>query len=133
MFEKSIRRFILENSISMVNVYISKLSLFKNQNSFLKTVLHQKQTILEKVLDSQKDELKITCSNKSHNKHDNNLSNFDNTKFDKNQTVKNKSMEIPQFTITRKISFIINNKKVIAVGDSITKFLQSVELSTSER
>ena len=38
-----------------------------------------------------------------HNKNDKSRSNFDNTCFDKNLTVKNKSTEIPQFKVTRKI------------------------------
>ena len=68
-----------------------------------------------------------------HNKHDNSRSNFDNTYFDKNLTVKNKSVETPQFKVTRKTPFNTNKKKVIVEGDSITKFLRSNELSSSER
>ena len=96
--------------------------------------MQQKQIIVEKLLDlQQKDQLKSNCSNQVHNKYDNNRSNFDNTNFDKNLTVKNKSLEIPHFKATRKTTFNTNMKKVIVVGDSITKFLRSDELSTSER
>ena len=42
-------------------------------------------------------------------------------------------METPQFKVTRKSPFNTNRKKVIVVSDSITKFLRSDELSTSER
>ena len=114
---------------SMVNFYKSEISLLKDQNSFSKPELQQKQIIVEKLLDlQQKDQSKIYCSNQVHNKHDNNRSNFDN----KNLTVKNKSLETPHFKLTRKTTFNTNKKKVIVVGDSITKFLRSDELSTSE-
>ena len=63
-----------------------------------------------------------------HNKHDNSRSNFDNTYFDKNLTVKNKSVETPKFKVTKKTPFNTNKKKVIAADDSITKFLRSDEL-----
>ena len=82
---------------------------------------------VEKLLDlQQKDQSKINRSNQVHNKHDNSRSNFNNTNFDKNLAVKNKQ-------VTRKTTFNTNKKKVIVVGDSITKFLRSDELSTSER
>ena len=68
-----------------------------------------------------------------HNKHDNSRSNFDNTCLDKNLTVTNKSMETPQFKVTRKTPSNTIKKKVFVVGDSITKFLRSDELSTTER
>ena len=122
------------DSTSMVNFYKSEISLLKDQNSFLKSELQQKQIIVEKLLDLQQiDQSKINCSNQVHNKHDNNRSNFDNANFDKNLTVKNKGWETPHFKVTRKTTFNANKKKVIVVGDSITKFLRSDELSTSER
>ena len=78
----------------MVNFYKSEISLLKDQNSFLKSELQQKQIIVEKLLDlQQKDQSKINCS-KINCKHDNNRSNFDNTNFDKNLSVKNKSLEL---------------------------------------
>ena len=117
----------------MVNFYKSEISLLKIQNSFLKSELQQKQIIAEKLLDLQKDQSKINCSNKVHNKHDNSRSNFDDTYFDKNLTVKHKGVEIPPFKVTRKTSFNTNKKKVIVVGNSITTFFRSDELSTSER
>ena len=61
--------------ISVVNFYKSEISLLKDQNSFLKSGLQQKQVIVEKLL--QKDQSKTNCSNKVHNKHDNGRSNFD--------------------------------------------------------
>ena len=67
------------NSISMVNFYKSEISLLKDQNSFLKSKLQQKQIIVEKRLVLQKDQSKINCSNKLHNKHDNSRPNFGNT------------------------------------------------------
>ena len=44
-------------------------------------------------------------------------------------------METTQFKVTRKTQYKSNTiqKKVIVVGDSVTKFLRSDELSTSER
>ena len=119
--------------ISVIKFYKSEISLLKDLNCFLKSELQQKQIIVEKVLDLQKDQSKINCSNKVHNKHDNSRSNFDNTCLDKNLTVKNKSMETPQFKVTRKTPSNTIKKKVFVVGDSITKFLRSDELSTSER
>ena len=95
--------------------------------------MQQKQIIVKKLLDLQKDQSKTNCSNKVHNKHDNSRSNFDNTYFDENLTVKNKNVETPQFKVTRKTPFDTNKNKVIVVGDSITKFLRSDKLSTSER
>ena len=92
--------------------------------------MQQKQIIVEKILDLQKDQSKINCSNKVHNKHDNTRSNFDNTYFDQNLTVKNKSVETPQFKVT---PFNTNKKKVIVAGDSITKISHSDEFSTSKR
>ena len=86
----------------MIKFYKSEISLLKDQNSFLKSELQQKQIIVEKLLDLQKDQSKINCSNKVHNKHNNIRSNFDNTYFHKNLTVKNKNVEIPQFKVTRK-------------------------------
>ena len=68
-----------------------------------------------------------------HNKRDNSRSNFDNTCLDKNLTVKNKSMETPQFKVTRETPSNTIKKKVVVVGGSIRKFLRSDELSTSER
>ena len=122
------------DSTSMVNFYKSEISLLKDQNSLLKSELQQKQIIVEKLLDlQQKDQSKINCSNQVYNKHDNNRSNFDNTNFDKNLTVKNKSLETPNFKVTRITTFNTNKKKVTVVGHSITKFLHSDELSTSER
>ena len=97
----------------MVNFYKSEISLLKDQNSFLKSELQQKQIIVEKLLDLQKGQSKIICFNKVHNKHDNSRSNFDNTYFDKNLTVKNKSVKTPQFKVTRKDPFNTNKKKVI--------------------
>ena len=114
----------------MVNFYKSEFSLLKDRNSCLKSEWQQYQIIVEKLLDfQQKDQSKINCSNQVHNKHDNSRSNFDNT----NLAVKNKSLETPHFEVTRKTTFNTNKKKVIVVGDSITKFLRSDELSTSER
>ena len=72
--------------------------------------------MVEKLLDLQKDQSKIN-----------------NTYFDKNIIVKNKSVEYPQSKVTRKTPLNTNKKKVIVVGNSITKFLCSDELSTSER
>ena len=72
--------------------------------------------MVEKLLDLQKDQSKIN-----------------NTYSDKNIIVKNKNVEYPQFKVTRKTSLNTNKKKVIVVGNSITKFLCSDELSTSER
>ena len=60
-------------------------------------------------------------------------SKINNTYFDKYLTVKNKSVETPQFKVTRKTPFNTNKKKVIVVGNSITKFLCSDELPASER
>ena len=42
-------------------------------------------------------------------------------------------MESPRFKVTRKTTFDTNKKKVIVLEDSITKFLHSDELLTSER
>ena len=89
------------DSISMIKLYKSEIFLLKDQNSFLISELQQKQIIVEKLLDLQKDQSKINCSNKVHNKHNNSRSNFDNTSIDKNLTVKNKSMKTPQFKVTR--------------------------------
>ena len=89
-------------TISIIKFYKSEISLLKDQNSFLKSELQQKQIIVEKFLDLQKDQSKINCFNKVHNKHDNCRSNFDNTCLDKTLTVKSKSMETPQFNATRK-------------------------------
>ena len=118
----------------MIKFHKSEISLLKDQNSFLKSELQKKQIIVEKLVDLQKDQSKINCSNKVHNKHDNSRSNFDNTCLDKNLTVKNKSTKTAQFKVTRKTQYKSNTiqKKVIVVGDSI-KFLRSDELSTSER
>ena len=91
------------DSISMVNFYKSEISLLKYQDSFLKPELQQKQIIVEKLLDLQKDQSKNNSSNKVHNKHYNSRSNFDNTYFDKNLTVKNKSVETPFNKIRRKL------------------------------
>ena len=68
-----------------------------------------------------------------HNKHDNSRSNFDNTWLDKNLAVKNKIKETPQFKVTRKTPSNTIKKKVTVIGDSVTKYLRSDELSTSER
>ena len=81
----------------------------------------------------RKDQPKTNCSNKVLNKHNNSRSNFENTYFDKNLTVKNKSVKTPQFKVTRKTPFNTNKKKVIVADDSITKALRSDELSTRER
>ena len=62
------------DSISMANFYKSEMLLLKDQNPFLKSELQQKQIIIEKLLDLQKDQSKINCSNKVQNKHDNNRS-----------------------------------------------------------
>ena len=78
--------------------------------------------INEKILDLQKDQSRINCSNKKHNSHDNNPSNFDNTNFHKNLTVKkSKCVETLQFKITKKFPFNANKKKVTVVGNSIKK------------
>ena len=98
----------------------------------MKLELQQKQIIVEKLLDLQKYQSKINCSNKVHKKHDHGRSIFNNTYFYKNLTVKNNSVETPQLKETRKTLFNINKKKVIVVGDSLTKVLHSGELSTSE-
>ena len=95
--------------------------------------MQPKQIIVEKLLDLQKDQSKINCFNKLHNKHDNSRSNFHNTYLDENLTLKNKSVENPQFKVTRKTPFNTNKKKIIVVGDSITKLLRSDQFSTSER
>ena len=116
------------DSISVVNFYKSEISLLKDQNSFLKSELQKKQIIVEKLLDLQRDQSKINCSNKMHNKHGNSRSNFDNTYFDKNLTFKNKGVETPHFKVTTKTPFNTNKKKAIMVGDSITKVLRSDEL-----
>ena len=81
----------------------------------------------------RKDQPKINCPNKVLNKHNNSRSNFENTYFDKNLTVNNKSVKTPQSKVTRKTPFNRNKKIVIVVDDSITKALRSDELSTRER
>ena len=43
----------------MIKFYKSEISLLKDQNSFLKSELQQKQIIVEKLLDLQKDQSKI--------------------------------------------------------------------------
>ena len=55
------------DSISMIKVYKSEISLLKDQNYFLKSELQQKQIIVEKLLDLQKDQSKINCVNKVDN------------------------------------------------------------------
>ena len=109
------------DSTSMVNFYKFETFLLKDQNPFLKSELQQKQIIAEKFLDLQKDQLKINCSNSSR-------LNFHNEYFNKNVTLKNKNVETPEFKITRKTTFSTNKKKVIVVGDSVTRFLRSDEL-----
>ena len=79
-------------SISMVNFFKSDIFLLNDQISFLKSKLQEKQIIVKKLLYLQKDQSKISCSNKVDNKHNKSRSNFDNTSFDKNLTVKNKSV-----------------------------------------
>ena len=55
------------DSTSMVNFYKSEISLLKDQNSFLKSELLQKQILVSKLLDlQQKDQSKINCSNQVH-------------------------------------------------------------------
>ena len=101
------------DGVSKVNFYKSETSLLNAQNSCLKSELQQKQTLVEKLLDLQKDQPKINWSNKVQNKHDNSLSNFDNTCFDKNLTIKNKSVETPQFKVTRKSRSIQIRRKLL--------------------
>ena len=101
--------------ISVIKFYKSEISLLKDLNCFLKSELQQKQIIVEKLLDLQKDQSKINCSNKVHNKHDNSRSNFDNICLDKNVTFK--SMETPQSKVTRKTTSNTIKKKVFVVGD----------------
>ena len=113
--------------------YKSEYSFLKYQNSLLELELQPKKIIVEKLLKIKKDQSKISCFNKLHNKHDNSRSNFDNIYFDENLTLKNKSVETPQFKVTRKTPFNTNKKKIIVVGDSITKLLRSDQFSTSER
>ena len=98
------------------------MSLLKYQKSFLKSESQQKQIIVEKLLDLQKDQSKINCSHKVHNKLDNSRSNFDNTCLDKNLTVKNKSMETPQFKVTTKTPYNTTKKNAFVAGNSITNF-----------
>ena len=97
----------------MVNLYKSEISLLKDQSSFLKSELQQKQIIVEKLSDLRKDQSKINRSSKVYNKHDNSRSIFDNTYFEKNLTLKNKSVETLQFKVTRKTPFNTSKKKAM--------------------
>ena len=54
------------DNISMIKFYKSEISLLKDQNSFLKSELLQKQIIVEKFLDLQKDQSEINFFNKVH-------------------------------------------------------------------
>ena len=58
------------DSILVEHFFKSEISLLKGQISFLKSELQQKQIIVKKLLDLQKDQSKISCSNKMRNKHD---------------------------------------------------------------
>ena len=82
------------DSISMVNLNKSKISLLKDQNSFEIRIAAE-----------------TNCSNTVHNINDNSRSNFNKTYLYKNLTVKKISVET-QFKVTRKIQFNTNKKKV---------------------
>ena len=115
----------------------SRISFLQEQNSFNKTELQQKQIVIEKLLDLQKNRFQNNCYESTSKTPDNRLSNF-NKKNRLNAV--DGSRENPQSDVKQKSNHHNNPnqnsnicKKVMVIAKSIVKYLRSDELSSSDK
>ena len=109
----------------------SQIRILQEQNSFIKSELHQKQIIIEKLLD-------INRNGKINNCPSNGISQSDKRQGEKNSSNKvvhqfSKGKGNPNNEHNRNTRNDSNNnmrKKITVIGDSMVKFLRSDEMSS---
>ena len=116
---------------TLTDILKSQIRILQEQNSFIKSELHQKQIIIEKLLDINKNRIINNCPSNGINQ------------SDKRQGEKNSSNKVVhQFSKekgnpnnehirnTRNDSNNNMRKKITVIGDSMVKFLRSDEMSS---
>ena len=114
----------------------SQISFLQEQNYFIKTELQQKQIVIEKLLDLQKNRFQNNCFESTSKTPDNRLSNFN--KMNRLNPADG-SRENPQSDAKKSNHYNNPNqssnisKKVMVIGDSIVKYLRSDEFSSYDK
>ena len=116
---------------TLTDILKSQTCIFQEQNSFIKSVLHQKQIIIEKLLDINKNQMKNNCRSNGINQSDK----TQDEKSSSNKVVRHSSKEKgnPNNEYIRNTRNDSNNntrKKITVTGDSMVKLLRSDEMSS---
>ena len=116
---------------TLTDILKSQIRILQEQNSFIKSELHQKQIIIEKLLDINKNQMKNNCRSNGINQSDK----TQDEKSSSNKVVRHSSKEKgnPNNEYIRNTRNDSNNntrKKITVTGDSMVKLLRSDEMSS---
>ena len=109
----------------------SQICILQEQNSFIKSELQQKQIIIEKLLDINKNQIKNNCPSNRINQSDKRQGETNSSNKVVHQS--NKGIENPNNEHIRNICNDSNNntrKEITVIGNSMVKFLRSDEMSS---
>ena len=117
---------------TLTDILKSQIRILQEQNSFIKSELHQKQVIIEKLLDVNKNRVINNCPS-------NGINQSDKRQGEKNSSNKvvhqfSKGKRNPNNEHIRNTRNDSNNnmrKKITVIGDSMVNFLRSDEMSSA--
>ena len=116
---------------TLTDILKSQICILQEQNSFIKSELQQKQIIIEKLLDINKNQIKNSCPSNGINQSDKRQGETNNSKKVVHQFSKEKgNPNNEHIRNTRNDSNNNTRKKITVIGDSMVKFLRSDEMSS---
>ena len=117
---------------TLTNILKTQICILQEQNSFIKPELHQKQIIIEKPLDINKNQIKNNCSSNGINKSDKRQCERNSSNKVVHQSSKG-NLNNEHIRNTRNDSSNNTRKKITVINDSMVKFLRSDETSLREK
>ena len=116
---------------TLTDILKSQIRILQEQNSFIKSKLHQKQIIIEKLLDINKNQIKNNCPSNGINQSDERQGEKNSSNKVVHQPSKGKGNPNNEHIKNTRNNSNNNTKKKIAVaGDSKVKFLRLDEISS---
>ena len=114
---------------TLTDILKSEIRILQEQNSFIKSELHQKQIIIEKLLDINKNRIINNCPSNGINQSDKRQGEKNNSNKVVHQFSKGKgNPNNEHIRNTRNDSNNNMRKKITVIGDSMVKFLRSDEM-----
>ena len=109
---------------TLTGVLKSQICILQEQNSFIKSELHQKQIIIEKLLDINKNQIKINCPGNGINQSDKKQGELSSSNKVVHQSSKGKANpKNKHIRNTRNDSNNNTRRKITVIGDLMVKFL----------